>query len=112
MTKLVQFAMTRIKTSLLRSIRKCPIDPPLKKILRERAWALTAMARTNAIRRISQKYKKCPKMEKLKEKYKLKRRSKPVFDEKWNMEVWAKVSRRFKPVADKKDIIKNLTDEF
>ena len=51
-------------------------------------------------------------MEKLKEKYKLKRRSKPVFNEKWNMEVWAKVSRRFKPVADKKDIIKNLTDEF
>ena len=112
LTKLVQFAMIRIKTSLLHSIKKCPIAQPLKKILRERAWALTAMARTNAIRQISKKYKKCPKMDILKKKYKLKRHPKPIFDEKWNMEIWAKVSRRFKPVADKKDIIKNLTDEF
>ena len=51
-------------------------------------------------------------MDIIKKKYKLKRHSKPIFDEKWNMEIWAKVSRRFKPVADKKDIIKNLTDEF
>ena len=112
LTKLVQFAMTRIKTSLLYSIRNCPIDQSLKKILRERAWALTAMARTNAIRQISKKYRKCPRIALLIDKYKLKRKSKPIFDDKWNMEIWEKVSRRFRPVADKKDIVKNLANEF
>jgi len=112
LTKLVQFTMKRIKSSLIFSIKKCPVDEKLKEILRKRTWALIAMARTQSLRNIRNKYKTCPRIALLIKKYKMNQHPKPIFDEKWNMEMWTKVSRRFKPVANKKDIIKTLTSEF
>ena len=109
---LVRIATEKINRSLRRSIGKSPIDQKLKKILLEWTWKLIAMSRTAAIRKLCQKYKKCSKMALLRIALVSKRPPKPVFDDKWQMEIWKKVSRRFEPVANKKEIVKNLTTEF
>ena len=36
----------------------------------------------------------------------------PEFDDKWNMEMWAWVTRLYKPIANKNEIVENFTKEF
>ena len=41
-----------------------------------------------------------------------KRAPMPEFDDKWNMEMWAWVSRLYKPIGNKNEIVENFTKEF
>ena len=112
LVELMRIATSKIKHSFLQSIRASPIKQDLKKILRGLTWKLTVMARTKAIWQTSKNYQKFPEMQKLKKKMISKRPPKPKFDDKWNMEIWSKVSSRFKPVANKKKIVENLKNEL
>ena len=51
-------------------------------------------------------------MQELRKKMVSKRPPMPKFDDNWNMEIWAWVTRRFQPVANKNEIVKNLSKEF
>ena len=112
LVELMRMATKRIQDSFHRSLKKSPIQKELKAILRGLTWNLTAMARTNAIWKTWKKYKKFPEMQELRTKMVSKRPPMPKFDDKWNMETWAWVTRRFQPVANKNEIVKNLSKEF